>query len=61
MGVLNGMLVEVTIRYPNMQAIEDTLKSDVRNQRRVVTQELVKMFDGRIFQTVFAASHYSTT
>ena len=48
----------LAIRYPSMKAIEDALKSDVRNQSRVVTQELVKLFDGRIFHTVFEASHY---
>jgi len=50
----------LAIRYPSMEAIENALKSDVRNQSRRVTQELVKMFDGRIFHTVFEASHYPT-
>lgn len=50
----------LSICYPSMAAIENALKSDVRNQSRVVTQELVKMFDGRIFHTVFEAAHYAT-
>ena len=45
------------IRYPNSAAIEKALKSDVRNQSRAETVELVKMFDGRIFHTVFEVPH----
>jgi len=50
----------LAIKYPNMAAIELALKSDVRNQSRLVTQDLVKMFDGRIFHTVFEAAHFGT-
>ncbi len=45
------------ICYPNSAAIEMALKSDVRNQSRAETAELVKMFDGRIFHTVFEVPH----
>ncbi len=48
----------LAIKYPSMAAIELAMKSDVRNQSRLVTQDLVKMFDGRIFHTVFAATHF---
>ena len=48
----------LAIKYPSMAAIEQALKSDVRNQSRLQTQELVKMFDGRIFHTVFEAAHF---
>jgi len=48
----------LAIKYPSMAAIESAMKSDVRNQSRLVTQDLVKMFDGRIFHTVFAATHF---
>ena len=51
----------LAIRYPSMEAIELALKSEVRNQSRVETQELVKMFEGRIFHTVFKADQYTTT
>jgi antibiotic biosynthesis monooxygenase (ABM) superfamily enzyme len=45
------------IRYPDNAAIEKALKSNVRNQSRVETVDLVKMFDGRIFHTVFEVPH----
>jgi hypothetical protein len=50
----------LAIRYPSMAAIEQALQSDVRNQSRIMTQDLVKLFDGRIFHTVFDAHHYPT-
>jgi hypothetical protein len=50
----------LAIRYPSMAAIEQALQSDVRNQSRIMTQDLVKLFDGRIFHTVFDARHYPT-
>ncbi len=50
----------LSIRYPSMADIEKALQSDVRNQSRLVTQDLLKLFDGRIFHTVFEASHYAT-
>ena len=49
----------LAIRYPSLEAIEHALKSDVRNQSRAETQELVKMFEGRIFHTVFKADHFA--
>ncbi len=49
----------LAIKYPSMAAIDLALKSDVRNQSRLETQELVKMFDGRIFHTVFEACHFN--
>jgi hypothetical protein len=50
----------LAIRYPSIAAIDEALQSDVRNQSRIVTQDLVKLFDGRIFHTVFEGSHYPT-
>lgn len=47
----------LAIKYPNLAAIDEALKSDVRAQSREVTKDLVKMFDGRIFHTVFKAEH----
>jgi hypothetical protein len=49
----------LAIKYPSMAAIDLALKSDVRNQSRLETQELVKMFDGRIFHTFFEAAHFN--
>jgi antibiotic biosynthesis monooxygenase (ABM) superfamily enzyme len=47
----------LAIKYPNQAAIDEALKSDVRAKSREVTTELVKMFEGRIFHTVFEAAH----
>ena len=47
----------LAIRYPDREAIERALASEVRNQSRKETAELVKMFEGRIFHTVFEAAH----
>jgi hypothetical protein len=47
----------LAIKYPNQAAIDEALKSDVRAKSREVTSELVKMFEGRIFHTVFEAAH----
>ena len=38
-------------------AIDEALKSEVRAKSRSETVELVKMFEGRIFHTVFEAAH----
>lgn len=47
----------LAIKYPSLDAIEDAMKSEVRAQSRAETAELVKLFDGRIFHTVFEAAH----
>lgn len=47
----------LAIRYPSRAAIEEAMKSDVRAQSRAETAELVKMFEGRIFHTVFDVAH----
>lgn len=47
----------LAIKYPTLAAIEVAMQSDVRAESRAVTGELVKMFDGRIFHTVFEAPH----
>ena len=47
----------LSIRYPSLDAIEEALKSDVRQQSREETAELVTMFEGRIFHTVFEVPH----
>ncbi len=45
------------ISYPNRAAMELALSSDVRQLSRVETGELIKMFKGRIFHTVFEVPH----
>jgi antibiotic biosynthesis monooxygenase (ABM) superfamily enzyme len=47
----------LSIAYPNLAAMELALASDVRAQSRVETGELIKMFEGRIFHTVFEVPH----
>jgi hypothetical protein len=43
----------LAIRYPDMAAVERALNSDVRLESRAVTQELLKMFAGRVHHHVF--------
>ncbi len=47
----------LAIKYPSLGAIEEALNSDARGKSREETAELVKMFEGRIFHTVFEAPH----
>jgi hypothetical protein len=47
----------LAIQYPDRAAIERALQSDARARSREVTSELVAMFDGRIFHTVFDLRH----
>jgi hypothetical protein len=47
----------LAIKYPDMAAIEKAMASDVRAQSRAETGELAKMFEGRIFYTIFEAAH----
>lgn len=47
----------LAIKYPSLAAIDEALKSDVRARSREETGELVTMFEGRIFHTVFEAAH----
>ena len=47
----------LAIKYPSRAAIEEALKSDVRAKSREVTTDLIKMFEGQIFHTVFDAAH----
>jgi hypothetical protein len=48
----------LAIRYPDMNAVEQALKSDVRFQSRDVTGELLTMFDGKVHHHVFEANEY---
>ena len=48
----------LAIRYPDMDAVGEALKSDVRFQSREVTGELLKMFDGKVHHHLFNANEY---
>ncbi|WP_413989334.1 hypothetical protein ACMDCR_25675 [Labrys okinawensis] len=50
----------LAIRYSSRQAVDVALASEVRAQSRAVTAELVKMFDGDIFHTLFRADQFPT-
>ena len=47
----------LAIKYASREAIEEALKSNVRTKSREETADLIKLFDGRIFHTVFEAAH----
>lgn len=47
----------LAVRYPSLAAIEEALKSDIRTRARAATADLIEMFDGRIFHTVFETAH----
>jgi hypothetical protein len=49
----------LAIRYPSRAAIEQALASDVRLKSRSVTQEMMSMFEGDIFHTVFSADEFA--
>ena len=48
----------LAIQYPDMETCERALQSDVRAKSRQVTEELVKMFTGRIHHHVFQGNAY---
>lgn len=49
------------VRYPSKAAIDEALASDVRTQSREVTKNLLEMYEGDIFHTVFRADEYGVT
>ena len=52
-----GMVLSV--RYPTRESIEIALASEVRLQSREVSKDLIAMFDGTVFHTVFSADDYA--
>ncbi len=50
----------LAIRYPDMDTVNDALKSEVRFQSRSVTSELLTLFAGRVHHHVFDAAEYPT-
>ncbi|MGO7039576.1 hypothetical protein ACCS60_14625 [Rhizobium acaciae] len=49
----------LAIRYPDMDAVNAALLSDVRSQSREVTGELLLLFTGKVHHHVFAANEYA--
>jgi hypothetical protein len=47
----------LAISYPSLAAIDAALMSAARAKSREETAELVTLFEGRIFHTVFEAAH----
>ena len=52
-----GMVLAV--RYPSREAIAIALASEVRMTSREVSKDLIAMFDGSVFHTVFSADEYA--
>jgi hypothetical protein len=52
-----GMVLSV--RYPSRESIEVALASAVRMESREVSKDLIAMFDGTVFHTVFSADEYT--
>jgi hypothetical protein len=52
-----GMVLSV--RYPSRESIAVALASEVRMTSREVSKDLIAMFDGSVFHTVFSADEYA--
>ncbi|MGO4441083.1 hypothetical protein [Rhizobium sp. RAF56] len=48
----------LAIRYPDIDAVNAALASDVRSQSREATAELLKTFTGKVHHHLFAANEY---
>ena len=48
----------LAIRYPDRDAMERALASEARRESRAVTQELLALFDGDVFHTLFWADEF---
>ncbi|MCH4550143.1 hypothetical protein MK632_31050 [Rhizobium changzhiense] len=48
----------LAIRYPDMDAVNTALLSDVRSESREVTGELLQLFTGKVHHHVFSANEY---
>lgn len=51
-----GMVLSV--RYPTRESIDIALASEVRMKSREVSKDLIAMFDGTVFHTIFSADEY---
>ncbi|MBX4975362.1 hypothetical protein HJB73_18195 [Rhizobium lentis] len=48
----------LAIRYPDMEAVDTALRSNVRSESRELTGELLKLFTGKVHHHVFSANEY---
>lgn len=51
----------LSTRYPSLAAMRDALASDIREQTREPTRDLLAMFEGEVFHTTFAVQDCGTT
>ncbi len=48
----------LSVRYPTRESIDVALASEVRMKSREVSKDLIAMFDGTVFHTIFSADEY---
>lgn len=48
----------LSVRYPTRESIDIALASEVRMKSREVSKDLIAMFDGTVFHTIFSADEY---
>ena len=48
----------LAVRYPTRESIDVALASEVRLKSREVSKDLIAMFDGTVFHTIFSADEY---
>jgi hypothetical protein len=51
----------LALTYPSLEGIEEALASPVRQESRETTKELLAMFEGRVFHTVFRLEAHATS
>ena len=49
----------LSVRYPSRESIDLALASEVRLKSREVSKDLIAMFDGTVFHTIFGADEYA--
>jgi hypothetical protein len=49
----------LSVRYPSRESIDLALASEVRLKSREVSKDLIAMFDGTVFHTIFSADEYA--
>jgi len=50
----------LSVRYPSLPAMRDALASDIREQTREPTRDLLAMFEGEVFHATFAVQDCGT-
>jgi hypothetical protein len=49
----------LAVRYPSREAIDIALASEVRMKSKEVSKDMIAMFDGTVFHTVFSAQEFA--